>query len=190
MHAMFGLFARIKNQARRSNRGSLSVESAILGPFFLLLLFAIIESGVLLLNSVVLEGAAQEAARQVRTGTVQNAASPEAQFQSLLCTNLYNLMPCADLTYIVSSFPDFTSANIADMYDANGNQIASSYAATSPGDIVVVRVAKQWNFMTPIEGLLSLISQRSHSGAYVGWDIFKLQTTVVFRNEPFDPPGS
>ncbi|MBF0168561.1 MAG: pilus assembly protein [Alphaproteobacteria bacterium] len=187
---MFRLLACLRKHLVRPNRGSLGVEFAILAPFFLLLLFAIIESGLLLLNSVVLEGAAQEAGRQVRTGSVQNAGSPEVEFKRLLCENLYGIMPCTELTYIVSSFPDFATANIPDMYDANGNQIASSYQATSPGDIVVVRVARPWNFITPIEGLLSLIAAQSHSGSYIGWDIFRLQTTVVFRNEPFNPPGT
>ncbi|CAA6603547.1 conserved hypothetical protein [Rhodospirillaceae bacterium LM-1] len=175
---MFRLSALFRNPIRRKERGSLSVEFALLAPAFLILLFGIIESGVMLLHSVVMEGAAQEAARQVRTGVVQNDGAPETAFKNLLCDNLYHMMSCNDLTYTVDTFPTFVLSSMTSMFDANGNLVPSSYADTEPGDIVIVRVARVWSFMTP------LISY-----AY-GTETMQLITTVVFRNEPFTPAGS
>lgn len=175
---MFSRLLDFAGYKRRSQRGSLAVEFALLAPGFLILLLGIIESGVMLFNSIIMEGAAQEAARQVRTGSVQNSADPEAAFKTLLCDNLYGVMSCTDLTYLVESFPSFNASQMNDMFDANGDLRAASYADTEPGDVVIVRVASNWSFITPLIGY-----------AY-GADKLHLVSTVVFRNEPFNPPGS
>jgi Flp pilus assembly protein TadG len=174
---MFRLFASLRNRLRRSGRGSLSVEFALLAAPFMVLLFGIIESALMLFNAVIIEGAAQEAARQVRTGVVQNSGDPETAFKTLLCDNLYGIVSCNSLTYLVETFPSFQASGLTSMFDANGNPINPTYADTEPGDIVIVRVATTWAFMTPLIGY-----------AY-GTDSLKLISTVVFRNEPFDPPG-
>ncbi|MDK9722247.1 MAG: pilus assembly protein [Rhodospirillales bacterium] len=174
---MFRLLANLGIRIRRNEAGSLSVEFALLAPAFLILLFGIIESGLMLFNSIIMEGAAQEAARQVRTGVVQSSGDPETTFKTLLCDNLFSVVSCASLTYVVETYPSFTSSNMTSMFDANGNIRAASYADTEPGDVVVVRVAMNWTFITP------LISY-----AY-GTDRMQLISTVVFRNEPFNPAG-
>jgi Flp pilus assembly protein TadG len=175
---MFSLIARIARKFRRHRRGAFSVEYAFVALPFLVLLFGIIESGFMLFNAVIIEGAAQEAARQVRTGVVQNAVDPENTFKTLLCDNLWGMVPCNNLTYLVETFPNFQASGLTDMFDANGNPINPTYANTEPGDIVIVRVATVWAFMTPLIGY------------FYGTDSLKLVSTVVFRNEPFSPPGS
>lgn len=175
---MIRLLANLGLRIRRNEAGSLSVEFALLAPAFLILLFGIIESGLMLFNSIIMEGAAQEAARQVRTGVVQNSGDPETAFKTLLCDNLYSVVSCASLTYVVEKFPTFAASSMTDMFDANGNVRAATYADTEPGDVVIVRVAMNWTFITPLIGY-----------AY-GTDTMQLISTVVFRNEPFNPAGS
>lgn len=175
------MFKRLANRLasyRKGERASTAVEFALLAPAFLILLTGIIESGVMLFNSVVMEGAAQEAARQVRTGVVQTSGDPEATFKSLLCDNLYGVLSCNDVSYLVETFPSFTAAEMASMFDGDGNLRESVFAETEPGDIVIVRVATKWSFVIPLIGY-----------AY-GSDALQLVSTVVFRNEPFNPPES
>lgn len=169
-------FFGFAQQQKRGQRGSLAVEFALLAPGFLILLLGIIESGAMLFNSIIMEGAAQEAARQVRTGAVQNSVDPETAFKTLLCDNLYGVMSCNDITYLVESFPSFNASQMDNMFDANGDLRAATYADTEPGDVVIVRVASNWSFVTPLIGY-----------AY-GADKMRLVSTVVFRNEPFNPP--
>jgi len=157
----------------RNRRGSAAIEFALLVPVYLIMLFGILESAVLLVNEVVMEGSAQEAARQIRTGSVQQAADPVAQFRTLLCANVQYLMPCAGLIYDVRSFPNFSVATIAPLYDDDGNPLPTQFSTGQAGDIVVVRVSRTWSFVTPL---------LAH--AY-GTAAMKLTTTVVFRNEPY-----
>jgi hypothetical protein len=160
-------------RARRSQRGLAAIEFALLAPVFVLLLFGILESSLLLLHGVMIEGAAQEAGRQLRTGTIKKEADPIASFKILLCDKLYRVVDCNELIYDVRSYKDFTSAEIPDLYDAEGKPLPTQFQVGSGGDIIVVRVSKVWNFITPLL-----------SRAY-GAENFKLITTVIFRNEPF-----
>jgi Flp pilus assembly protein TadG len=149
------------------------VEFALIAPVFLLLLFGIIESSLLLLHGVMIEGAAQEAGRQIRTGGIKKEADPILAFKTLLCDKLYKLVDCNGLVYDVRSYMDFTSAEIPALYDAQGNPLPTQFKIGSGGDIIVARVSKTWTFSTPML-----------STAY-GTDSFILITTVIFRNEPF-----
>lgn len=162
----FGIFLR-------HPRGATAIEFALLAPIYLVLLFGILESAVILLNEVVMEGAAQEAARQVRTGSVQQSGNPQTQFRNLLCAGLYSLMPCGNLIYDVRSFPNFSGASITPLYDDDGNPLPTQFSTGQAGDIVVVRVSRDWQFVTPL---------LTH--AY-GVPSMKLSSTVVFRNEPY-----
>jgi Flp pilus assembly protein TadG len=67
-----GLLRRLAN----NRDGTTAVELAFVGPPFLLLLAAIFELGLTLTAQSLLNGAARDAARLIRTGQVQTQGSP------------------------------------------------------------------------------------------------------------------
>ena len=67
-----GMFRRLAN----NRDGTTAVELAFVGPPFLLLLAAIFELGLTLTAQSLLDGAARDAARLIRTGQVQTQGSP------------------------------------------------------------------------------------------------------------------
>ena len=72
----------------QDQRGSTAIEFAFVGPPFLLLLLAIFELGLTLTTQSVMDGAARDAARLIRTGQVQTQTSPISTFQNLLCAKM------------------------------------------------------------------------------------------------------
>ena len=153
----------------RARRGAVAVEYAMLALPFFTILFAILETGYIFFAAILIEGATAEAARQIRTGAVQEAGAPLAQFQAILCNNLFGVVPCGDLVIDVRNFTRFA--------DANPPPIAGpTFAPGAAGDVVVVRVAYQWSFITPfIDTALSNVDGGTRS----------IVSSAAFRNEPF-----
>lgn len=158
----------------RARRGAVAVEYAIIAVPFLTLLFAIIETGYIFFSAVLIETGTAEAARQIRTGTVQASGAPIAQFRAVLCANLFNVVPCNNLRVDVRNFTTFGAAR--NNPPLAGNAGGDQFAPGGAGDVVVVRVSWSWNFITPfINRLLANVDggQRSFVAA------------AAFRNEPF-----
>src|ERR1700730_9557131 len=76
---------RIFRRFVRQQSGAIALEMALVGPPFFLILLTIIDLGLMLANQSLLDGAARDAARLIRTGQVQSATSPITTFQNLLC---------------------------------------------------------------------------------------------------------
>ncbi|MGH6681045.1 MAG: TadE/TadG family type IV pilus assembly protein, partial [Bradyrhizobium sp.] len=89
--------------------GNVAIEMAFVGPPFLLLLLVIIELGLTLATQSVLDGAARDAARLIRTGQVQTQGSPITAFQTLLCSQvgpLISVSQCdSNVIFDVEVFP-------------------------------------------------------------------------------------
>ena len=77
---MIGWFRRGLDAARRFGRDEgavAAVEFALVAPVFLFLVFAILETSILYIIATVMEGEVALAARQIRTGELQQDADPE-----------------------------------------------------------------------------------------------------------------
>ena len=157
----------------RARRGAVAVEYALLSIPFLTILFAIIETGYIFFAAILIEGATAEAARQIRTGAVQESGAPLTQFRGILCNNLFGIVPCGDLVIDVRNFTRFTDANPPPIA---GNAAGATFAPGAAGDVVVVRVAYEWYFITPfIDEALSKADGGTRS----------IVSSAAFRNEPF-----
>jgi hypothetical protein len=152
-------FSRLKSE----NRGSVAVEFAMLMIPFLTILMAMIETGYMLFISILMEGATSDAARQVRTGSVQRAQAPLALFQETLCDRMFGVVNCDDLQFEVQGF------------GSTGNT-SGNFAPGAAGDIVVVRVSFRFSFVTPF--LANIL--RGGDGSVL------LVSSSAFRNEPFE----
>src|SRR5262250_260112 len=91
---------------RRSRRGSAALEFALVAPVFFVLLFGIIETGIMFFASQVLETITQNSARRIMTGQVQSAAYDAAHFKSnVVCPQIPAIFSCANIYIDVKSYP-------------------------------------------------------------------------------------
>jgi len=163
---------------RGDRRASAIVEFALIAPIFFLLLFSIIEIGVIFFAQSTLQRAANDVARMIRTGQVQNGALTQAQVTNRVCADIAALMACdGNLKIDVQAFNNFGGVTFTPPLDNNGNYTATNNF--SPGaacNVVLVRVFYGWSVFTPVlTPFLSDMSGNKHL----------LYAASTFRNEPF-----
>lgn len=163
----------------RDRRGSVVVEFGLIAIPFFMLLFGVLETGVVFFGNSMLDKATADAARLVRTGQAQAQNMTAGQFHDYICTQISPLLSCGtNLQVDVEAFSDFGNVTIPNPIDGNGqlNPNLNHYAIGGPGDIVLVRTFYTWNIITP---LLKPFFANLSSGA-------RLMTSAsTFRNEPF-----
>lgn len=174
------LFGRLKRWlAALDARGAAAVEFAIVGSTFMMMMLACFEFGYMLFVQSILDNAARDAARLIRTGQVQTSANPTNTFQTLLCNDVGSLIACGSIVYQSEVFNDWSSAQTAmttpPTRDSNGNYVSAGFSPGTLSQIVVVTVTYNYPFFTPwIAGLLG-----------GGTNSALLMSTVVFQNEPY-----
>lgn len=159
--------------------GVAAIEFAFVAPPFLLLVMGIVEFSIMFFTSSVIEGATKEAARQIRTGKVQSAADPEADFRARLCDALSGIIDCNQVVFHVQTFSDFQTVSMPLEVDEDGEVVATTF---SPGDssaVTVVRAVYRWEFTTP------LIAHLVPAG--LGGQM--IVSTAAFQNEPYNVGG-
>ena len=149
---MIGWARRLRKQLDEFRRGRDAVSavefSCIAVPFFVLL-FAILETGYVFLLAILLEGAVADGARQIRTGIVRGNA---AGFETVVCNGMQALLPCSRINFDADEFATFGA--IA-MPGSPPTAKGTLFNNGTSGDIVVVRAAIQWTYMTPfIENMI------------------------------------
>jgi Flp pilus assembly protein TadG len=165
--------------------GAAAVEFAIISLPFLAILFSILELGLIFMASITIEAATVAAARQIRTGQLQQGANNNAAgFKALVCSDMswISATDCAaNLSVDVRTFASFSAISVTP--PIAGNAIDPSqltFNAGSACSIVVVRVFYPWTLITPVfePGLPNL-----------GTNQRLLTTMVAFRNENYQALG-
>lgn len=174
------LFGRIRRWLKALDaRGAAALEFALVGSTFMIMLLACFEFGYMLFVQSVLDNAARDAARLIRTGQVQTSANPTSTFSTLLCNEVGSIIGCGSVVYQAQVFNDWTSAqtsvNTPPTRDANGNYVSAGFNAGTQSQILVVTVSYNYPFFTP--WIASLLGG--------GTDSALLMSTVVFQNEPY-----
>lgn len=168
-----------RRRAGDDESGAAAVEFALLGAPFFLLIMGLIEISLMFIASSMLDNAASEAARQIRTGEVQQRGDDATAFRALVCDELAAVVKCdAGLRIDVRTFGSFAATTFVDPIDEDTGEFAETetFQAGASSQIVVVRVFYEWKLITPMIGIpLSNMSSNRRL----------LQSTVVFRNEPF-----
>lgn len=158
----------------RAERGATAVEFAMVSIPFLLLIFAIIELGLVFLVSVTLENAVINAGRKIRTGEVQTAASTAQAFKTATCAKMgWTGSACESaLSLDVRTFTSF--ANSSAVINVSKPR-TPCWDPGGPGSIVLIRAYYSWPLITPLleTGLQTSNGQRL------------IQATTVFTNEPY-----
>lgn len=182
-------FIKQLRKYRRARDGATAIEFAILLVPFSAMLFAIIELGIVFFIQATMGHAMQEAAREVRTGQFQSAGGVADTFEQKVCDNMAGLGDCGLLRVdVVSSStgkfePDLlppTPTSDPDDPNAPPAMPASTYVATGPKAVVVVRAQYYHNLAFP--GKYTRLANASGN-------VRILQTVTAFRNEPFPGGG-
>jgi Flp pilus assembly protein TadG len=171
---------RLIRRAIRSERGAAAVEMALVAIPFLMLLFGVIEIGMIFLISSSLENAMVMASRTIRTGQFQTSGTTTAAaFQTAICNNFgWMQSDCTkNLQVDVRTYSSF-SAVTAPQPISNGkfDTSALKFSPGSANDIVVVRAYYQWPLIAPF---FDQALQQLSGGVAV------LTATAAFRNEPY-----
>lgn len=171
-------------------RGAVAVEFALIGPIFIALLGAILETALSFWAGHVLESALGDASRQLYTGQFQGANKTTTDKAVLLaklrsdalCTidgqprpTVFN---CADVKLDVRTIAQFTGGGATSPVSGGNwaSGFGSNYTSPAAGDIVVVQAAVKY----PVFFSLYNPNQATFSdGSRL------LQAAVVFRTEPY-----
>lgn len=174
-------------QFASDKRGIAAVEFALIAVPFFFLIFGLLEVCVIFIMSSILEHAASEAARQIRTGQMQNAghadsAAMKTAFLNDVGSELFGLMDQNKIKLDVQTFSSFasTSSNPAPTFDSTTGDLDDSgfgFNAGAQNEIVVIRVFYEWDLIIPV-----MSAPLDNMG---GSNRRLLQATVAFRNEPF-----
>lgn len=172
------MWANIKDVVR-DQRGSTALEfSALLLPFLMMVL-TLFETGIFMYRDQIMEGAVQQAARDIRTGAVDfSGADGVAKFIANVCTDAFETSSNCLIGVDVRSIPSFSSFSSipALTYNPTTGACTNCTFATGTGDtIVVVRAVRSTQFTIP--GISSLMGQSQSP--------FLNYHTAVFRTEPF-----
>lgn len=185
--------------------GSAMIEFALVAPVFFILLFGILETGLMFYGQFALQNATSAAARLIRTGIAQNTDYATAAkcgsagasggygdgqqwFAGQICCGISGILSdCADSLHVsVQSYSGgFGGAGFAstETKDANGNPtglyqpVSDTYEPGNACDVVLVRATYSWPVMTPVLSFF-LVNMANNDHLLVA--------TAAFRNEPFN----
>lgn len=157
----------------KNRRGVAGLQFAMVMPLFMLFTGMILENGLLMFNQAMLDNAAAEASRLIRTGQVQLAGGTAAPFSKALCDNLSAIINCANLSYSVTAANSFASLSTAASVGGNG-KLVTKFQPGTPGQDVVVQVGYTRTFLMPWV-----------STAVTATGKALLLSVVVFQNERF-----
>ena len=155
-------------------RGAAAAEFALIALPFLLLLFALIELGMVSLVSITLENAMFDQTRKIRTGQIQSTTVTADTFKAGMCGEMSWLASrcAADLTVDVRSFTAFGPSQVAFQ---QAQPATPCWDTGGPGSVVLVRAYYSWPLITPLlqTGLQSADGKRLITAA------------TAFANEPY-----
>lgn len=160
--------------------GSAAIEFALVGVPFFMMLIGTVELSLYFATGVVLEGAANDAARLIRTGQVQNSNNPLKTFEDELCDKVNTIINCLNLQYEVVPIPQNNFANASALtptFDADGDLVSKGFTPGGASDDVLVRVVFRYDFLTPFMGSIITGNPASNTST--------LMSTVIIKNEPY-----
>ena len=168
-----------KSNAKTNRRGAAAIEFALVAlPFFALLL-GILEIGILLLVSALVDTASSNTGRLIRTGQAQVGDLKISDIRQSFCAGMSVLdQDCANRTHVdVQVVQGYSGMNIADPLETGVfDPEVLKYQPGVPGDFVLVRIWFEHPVITPF--IARAITRDNDNKV-------RLQTTLAFRNEPY-----
>jgi Flp pilus assembly protein TadG len=153
----------------------------MVAPVLFLMLFGMIECGVIYFGASALQNATDDAGRLVRTG--QAAGWTLSQFKTQICSEMSGLISAAtctsNLQLDMRQYSSFTGASYPAVTNANGsiNTTSLSYPSSLQAcQVVLLRTFYPWTIITP---LMQPLLQNMPSGQYL------MTSATAFRSEPY-----
>ena len=178
-------FPRLLARFVRARSGTTAIEFAIIATPFMILMFGIIELGLVFMVSTTLQNACDNASRKIRTGEFQTSgASAKTDFQTLVCANMNWLQPnCATkLSVDVQVFQTFAALSGSGPADPTKfDSTKTSYTVPAASQIVLVRTYYDWSIFTPLLNA-ALVNEGTGSGKRL------ISAAAAFQTEPFPGP--
>lgn len=166
-------------RSKRRREGAAAVEFAMVAIPFFLMIFSILELGVVFVLDSVLETATMESGRLIRTGQAKDQNFDKEKFKTQVCDKMVVFKSdCANrMTVDVRVIPKFSSPNVPDPIADNAmDPSKTTYDGGQPGSLILVRVWYTHPLVTP---LLSQAVSRVGPGKVL------MTATTAFRNEPW-----
>jgi len=158
----------------RQEDGVTAIEFAFVAPVFFLLIFGIIEFGLIMHISSVVENAINEGARKAKTGSkygASNLTTRKDVIEKYIKTRLgpWNIEGNT-FKLTTKRFAKITTLNVTDPDDTDfGN-----FSFGKGGEAIMYQAAYDWKVMTPMLGRLI-----SSDGLY------RIRSTIIVKNEDF-----
>jgi Flp pilus assembly protein TadG len=165
----------------RARSGAAAVEFALLAIPFFFVVFAIIETAIVMAAGIMLDNAVNDVARRVMTGEVQASNLDAADFRSLVCGGVTTLMSCNKVKIDLRTYP---AANaIPRSVTLKLGTVDDSKFCFDPGSqdtITVLRAFYEWPY---VASMLSNLVKDTNGNAV-------LFSMAAFMNEPFGSTAS
>lgn len=138
----------------RAERGATALEFALIATPFFMLLFGILQLGLLFMASTTIEAATVTAAREIRTGQLQTTGTNTAAgFKSLVCANMswLSTSDCtSNLSIDVRTFGSFGAiTNTPPVKNGAIDQTQLQFNAGANCSIVMVRIYYPYTLFAP-----------------------------------------
>ncbi|WP_298745751.1 TadE/TadG family type IV pilus assembly protein [uncultured Brevundimonas sp.] len=161
----------------RNRDGSAAVEFALVALPFCFMIFAVLEVALIFTLDSVLENAAIDTGRLVRTGQASAQGMTATEFKAQLCSrmSIFSGDCPARASIDVRVIPQFDTTPPDPLAGEGFDPSSLTYANGNPGDLILVRVWYQHPLLTTF--LSQGLSQ-------IGDRTAVLTATTAFRNEP------
>ncbi|HWQ87242.1 MAG TPA: TadE/TadG family type IV pilus assembly protein [Brevundimonas sp.] len=168
---------RFLTRLLKAREGSAAVEFGMVALPFCLMMFAILELGLVFVTDSVLENATIETGRLIRTGQASAQNMTAEQFKTSLCSRMSIFAPdCASrATVDVRVIPQFAVTPPDPMASGTFETGALTYSNGNRGSLILVRV---WYRQPLLTTFLAQGLSRMNDGSAM------LMATTAFRNEP------
>ncbi len=174
--------------------GSVAVEFALIGLVSLELVTEAMQAGLYFYSSAAVERATTAASRAILTGSVANQGLNAAQFRTtVVCPSLTSLgLSCGNIITNIQTVPEavspggfYTLLNSAQtklLLPASMDNTKTSFCIGGTGSYVYVQVFYALPVISPI--------WRLNATTWNGTSSYFIQSTAVFKNEPFQTASS
>ncbi len=144
---------------------------------FCLMMFAVLELGLVFVTDSVLENATIETGRLVRTGQASAQGMDATRFKSAVCARMsvFSADCPSRLSVDVRVIPQFNTTPPDPLAGGTFNEGALTYSNGQPGDLILVRA---WYRQPLLTSFMSQGLSRLNDGTV------RMTATTAFRNEP------
>lgn len=164
----------------KEGKAATAVEFAITAPLYLFTLLGAFELAIILLSSVVLEGAVSNAARENITGSSSESETRAQMLQRIIKQDTIGVLDQKKILLTSRSFVSFREMTAAERQSAGMPElVGESLNPGGAGELVLFKIVYDWKSITPFFGAVS------ESGLMREASVFRITSYALVKNEPF-----